>query len=396
MEESVMSVVRRSVVLLAVIVSGAQVAEAQVCYAARSVGPRRSNHSTHIDTDNKRLQARWTRGDCELRVDARGDFGVRGDLTGFTSVEDGGYVQLGESDAEHDRMVRITSVDGKLQYRWRVDGKDGFDVDRDRWLASFLRVIEQRSAMFAKARIPELLRQGGPNRVLDEAARMETDHTRRIYYTTLLASARLNDSQTERMLRDAADSMTSDFERAELLRAVAKQGQMSDRVALAAIRAAQGMTSDFEKRRALSAGLESVTSPGARTALFTAASTMTSDFELAELLIAAQARAMVDSVSSAAYFKAVDRMRSDFEHRRTLTALLKSRPESPQVLAGVLKSGSTIESDFELASLLVEFTRVVQVRGEIRELYLRAARSIDSDFEYRRALQALLDQDRRS
>jgi len=44
----------------------------------------------------------------------------------------------------------------------------------------------------------------------------------------------------------------------------------------------------------------------------------------------------------------------------------------------------------------VEFAHVTDVRGEMRQLYLKAARSISSDFEYRRALQALLEQDRQT
>jgi hypothetical protein len=90
----------------------------------------------------------------------------------------------------------------------------------------------------------------------------------------------------------------------------------------------------------------------------------------------------------------VEKLSSDFERRRTLSALLKERPDSPAVLAGVLRSSTSISSDFELATLLVEFAGAAQVRGELRELYLKATRSISSDFEYRRALQALLEQDR--
>ena len=123
---------------------------------------------------------------------------------------------------------------------------------------------------------------------------------------------------------------------------------------------------------------------------------MSSSFELAELLIAAQKRSLVDSVTSTAFFKAVDRLTSDFERHRTLSVLVKQHPDSPALLAGILRASSSINSDFELASLLVEFAHAVPVRGELRELYLKATRSIQSDFEYRRALQALLDQDQRT
>jgi len=387
---------RLSIITLLVAVSPALV-HAQGCLSSpQRVGKGSTHHNSSRSDDRiSRLTVRWQRGDCELRVDARGTFGVRADLSGFTTLEDGGYVEIEERDGDRERKVRVTNGAGALQYRWTVDGENGFDVNREKWLAEILVAIERRTAMFAKSRVPELVRQGGPNAVLDEASRMESDYARRTYYTTLLGIARLDDAMLERMLRDVS-VMQSDYERSELLRAVAKQGPMSDRVTRAVISVAHGMSSDYEKRRALSAGLESVNSIESRNALFTVASTMSSNYELAELLIAAQQRSMVDSLSRTAYFRAVNRLTSDYEHRRTLSALLKQKPESPAVLADVLRSSEDIASDYELATLLVEFTRVVPVRGELRELYLKAARSINSDHEYRRALQALLEQDRRT
>jgi hypothetical protein len=374
------------------------IAAAQGCISAssRSSGQVRGSTSisSHDDDDEQRLQIRWRSGTCELRVSARGKFSVRADLSAITSITDGGYVEIEEIEGRRDRMVRITSDrSGALQYRWTVGGDNGFDVNREQWLADILLAIERRTAMFAKSRVPELIRQGGPRAVLDETDRMDGDYARRTYFTILLANARLDEGMLERMLRQAGD-MSSDYERSEVVRAVAKNGPMTDRVTRAAIAVATRMSSDYEKRRALSAGLESVNTLEARNALFTAASTMSSNYELAELLIAAQQRSMVDSLTRLSYFRAVDRLQSDYEHRRTLSALLKSRPTSLAVLSDVLRSSEFIDSDYELASLLVEFSKLVPVRGELRTLYLKAARSLSSDHEYRRALQALLEQDK--
>jgi hypothetical protein len=392
-----MNLSHRFSILTLFLVATPALAVAQGCLSTAQTGKGATHHNQTSNDDRiERLTIRWQRGDCELRVNARGNFRVRADLTAFTSVDEGGYVEIEERSGDKERQVRVTNNNGALQYRWTLDGENGFDVNRERWLAEILLSMERRTAMFAKARIPELLRQGGPNGVLDEAARLETDHSKRVYYTTLLGLARLDDAQLERMLGDGGRTMKSDYERSELLRAVAKQGPMSDRVTRAVIGVAHNLSSDYEKRRALSAGLESVNSLDSRNALFTVASTMSSSYELAELLIAAQKRSMVDSLSRVSYFRAVNRLTSDYEHRRTLSALLKQRPESPAVLADVLRSSEDIASDYELATLLIEFTRVVPVRGELRELYLKAARSLGSDYEYRRALQALLEQDRRT
>jgi hypothetical protein len=379
--------------LIGTLVIGASPVSAQACVRNAPRGSTSIHNWTSRDDGRKSTTMRWRRGDCELRLDANGDFTLRADLSGFQTVDD--YVELEERDGDHTRKVRVTERGGALDYRWTLDGANGFDVDKDRWLADMLLSIERRTAMMAKTRVPALIKQGGADAVLDETYLMDSDYAKRRYFNEMFAAVKLNDNQAERVLRQAADSMSSDYERAELLKTLAAQGAMNDRLARGVIRVAQRMSSDYEKRRALSAGIDAVSSPEARTAFFTAASSMSSSYELAELLIAAQRRSFVDSLSSDAYFKAVERMSSDYERRRTLSALLKQRPASPAVLTGILRASTSINSDFELAQLLVEFASTTQVRGEIRELYLKATRSISSDFEYRRALQALLEQDRR-
>src|SRR6185503_1283285 len=139
--------------------------------------------------------------------------------TGFISVDD--YVELEERDGDHNRKVRITGGGAALEYRWSLDGSNGFDVDRERWLADILLAVERRTAMFAKSRVPLLVKQGGPDAVLNETSLMDSDYAKRQYYTLLLANARLSEANLERILRQAADSMSSDYERAELLRSVA-------------------------------------------------------------------------------------------------------------------------------------------------------------------------------
>lgn len=380
--------------VLALTMAGA--AEAQGCAATAPRGAHSIQHWARHDDGDKRLTIRWRIDDCELRVDSDGDFTVRPDLSGFVSVSRNGYVEIEERDGRDRRSVRVAAGSDGLEYEWSLNGANRFDVDRERWLANVLVALERRTGMFAQSRVPQLIRQGGAEAVLDEARLLHTDHARRAYYSALLAAVRLDDAQLERLLTDAGASLSSDYERGELLRAVARAGVMSDRVLRPAIRMAHTMSSDYEKRRALSSALESVATPAARQALFAAAASMKSNYELAELLIAAQRRSLVDSASAAAYFGAVTRIKSDYERRRTLSALLRQRPQTDQVLLGILDASAGIASDHELATLLVEFARGFPVRGALREQYLKATRTIASDHEYRRALQALLDQDRQT
>jgi len=369
---------------------------AQACITTQMYTHGSTQHwsSSSRDSDQQSTTMRVRRGACEVRLDARGLFTLRTDLRGFERVDD--YVELEERSGDHNRRLRVTNKGGALEYRWTVDGTNGFDVDRDRWLADMLLGVERLTGSMAKTRVPALLKSGGVDAVLDETALLASDYAKRMYYLALLSGAKLNEDQADRVLRQAADSMSSDYERSELVIALAGQGTMNDRLARSVINVAQHMSSDYEKRRALGASLNAVATSQARVAFLQAATGMSSDYERAELLIAAQQRSFVDSVSADQYFRAVERMSSDFERHRTLSGLLKQHPTSAPILAGVLRASQSISSDFELASLLVEFANVAPVRGELRELYLKATRGISSDFEYRRALQALLDQDRRT
>src|SRR4051794_8920744 len=104
--------------ILVLVLSGRAVS-AQACMTTNGRIGRTtdSQHWSQSDSDRglKSTTIRWKRGDCELRVDARGDFTVRADLTGLTSVDD--YVELEERDGDHSRKVRVTGGAGALQYR---------------------------------------------------------------------------------------------------------------------------------------------------------------------------------------------------------------------------------------------------------------------------------------
>lgn len=382
--------------LAALAVAAPVALNAQICSTSR-VSKRGNTHnwsSSIRESGQESTTIRTRSGDCELRLDARGSFSMRPDLRGFDRVDE--YVEIEERDGDRSRRLRVTNKAGTLEYRWTLDGANGFDVDRDRWLAEMLLGVERLTGNMAKTRVPAMLKAGGVDTVLNEIALLATDYAKRMYFMALLSGAKLNENQSDRVLRLAADSMSSDYERAELVIALAGQNAMSDRLARGVITIAEKMSSDYERRRALSAALDAVSTAPSRAALFQVASLMSSDYERAELLIAAQKRSFVDSVSAENYFKAVERMSSDYERRRTLSALLDRHPTSPAILTGVLRASQSISSDYELATLLVEFASVTPVRGELRALYLKATRSITSDFEYRRALQALLDQDKKA
>ncbi len=79
-----------------------------------------------------------------------------------------------------------------------------------------------------------------------------------------------------------------------------------------------------------------------RQAMAQASREMTSDYELASLLISIADRLPNDEQSRAAYFSAAGGIQSDYELRRVYSTMLKRGPVSSSVLAGILEHSSTI------------------------------------------------------
>jgi hypothetical protein len=113
-----------------------------------------------------------------------------------------------------------------------------------------------------------------------------------------------------------------------------------------------------------------------------------SDYELAQLLIAIADKLPADDASRGAYFKAAGGIGSDYELRRVYSAMLKRGPVSPQVLAALLETTASIDSDYELAELLRQVLRQQPLDEKSRAAFFRAVATIASDYEKRRVLSA--------
>jgi beta-lactamase regulating signal transducer with metallopeptidase domain len=119
---------------------------------------------------------------------------------------------------------------------------------------------------------------------------------------------------------------------------------------------------------------------------------ISSDFELAQLLIEAAREGPLDAAGRVAYAEATRSIGSDFEQSRALVALAKSNDLDEAALAALLDAAAEIGSDFELAKLLVEVARRHGLSGDAHDAYFDALDSVGSDFEHRKVLASLLEQ----
>ncbi|MGQ0649269.1 MAG: M56 family metallopeptidase [Gemmatimonadaceae bacterium] len=115
-----------------------------------------------------------------------------------------------------------------------------------------------------------------------------------------------------------------------------------------------------------------------------------SDYEMAELLIAASKQPSFDNRAQLALATAASRIRSSYEKRRAFTALLARDGLSTATVGAMLAGTRNMESDYELAELLIEVSRRYAIQPTTRQYYFDALATIESDYEYRRVLSALL------
>jgi beta-lactamase regulating signal transducer with metallopeptidase domain len=117
---------------------------------------------------------------------------------------------------------------------------------------------------------------------------------------------------------------------------------------------------------------------------------MTSDYELAELLVALSKLDAFSDDSHAAFVTAAKKIGSDYERRRALNALLQRDRLAPTTVSALLDAASTIQSDYELAELLIDVSKRYAINEQTRPTYIKALGSIKSDYEHRRVLSAIV------
>ena len=334
-----------------------------------------------------------TGGGCSLDLHSRGELTFARDLGDVERITPHGYLELTERDGDLVRRFEAHPLaDGTLERTWTVSGeRRPFDADARRRLAAMLVALDRHTGFAAPIRVPALLRDGGVDAVLREITRMSGDYARRVYFVTLLDSARIGENDAARIMHQAGTEIDSDYELATLLITMGERDLVTARTAPAYVEATRSLQSDYEHRRALAAVLEHPTlaAPVAG-AILRSASTIGSDYEMASLLVGmSRAHLIADSLREP-FFAAVKHIGSDYEHRRVLTALLDSDSVSQAMIADVLASAAGIGSDYERATVLVTVANRFALDDRLRDAYVKAANAIGSDYERRRALTALL------
>ena len=118
--------------------------------------------------------------------------------------------------------------------------------------------------------------------------------------------------------------------------------------------------------------------------------TISSDYELAELLISVAETQPLSEKMQAAFVTAAGSISSDYERHRVLRAALSRPGLTPAVEGAMLDAAAAINSDYELATLLIELNEARRIDDAVRPAFFKAANTLQSDYEHRRVLTAVV------
>ena len=369
----------------------------------------------------------WNHNGDRISVKWTGPFRLSDDERDIAWVEEGARVTISDGWVFTDRIELRGLAGGQVERSFYRSGiKQDYQAEGQPFLANAIaRMI--RSGMFASDRVARFLKQGGPEAVLAEIDRLQTDsnYVKRAYYSALLKQAELTPAVLNRVLERATKDITSDYDKSTLFVQILQEPSVTDEQRVTAARGARHVKSNYEQRKVLAAALSAEpVSDSLAAAVIESAASISSPYDRGLVLTELARKGGVTPKSSEAFMAAVKSMSSAYEQRKVLSALAGSPtlPEavaldavkaagsinsphdkrqtlnayiarsdaSPKVAEAMLGSAATIASAHDKAEVLLEVVRKGGVTDETAPQFFAAATTIGSSHDLSRVLQALV------
>ena len=352
--------------------------------------------STSINDDGAgHTRVKWEARNCSGIMEIEGTARMAGDLSGFSSISQGGRVTIETRERGIRRKLTLTPAGGRFAYTYEVNGdRHAWDADGQRWLTSVVTLMVQRGGFGAAERVAYLLREKGVAGVLGEVEAIDSDHVQRRYLDLLLNTTTLNGAAVGSMVEAAGRVIESDHELAQVLAAVTSKYGFTPESRAAYIKAVSSLRSDHERGRALTALLEkgSLTHDDLITVLELTAS-IGSTHERGQILMRVPPNAdFGEPRLRTAYIKAASSMESDYELGRVLGSLLVRGRVAPALTDIVLAAAGSIDSDHERSSLLQQLLRTQTLTAAQRDHVVRLHDEIESEHERGKVASLLIRQ----
>jgi hypothetical protein len=336
----------------------------------------------------------WSNNGDHLTVKWTGPFRLSDDERDIAWIEEGARVTISSGWVFTDRVELRGLADGKVE---RTFYRNGFRQDADSEARLFLanalaRMI--RSGMFAGDRVARILKQGGPDAVLAEIDRLQTDsnYVKRVYYTALLKQTELTSEQLSRVLQRAADGITSDYDKATLLLEILRARAVTDEQRASIARATRHIDSDYEQRRVLSAVLGATPlSAVVASAVIDATESIESAYDRGLVLGGLAAKGAVTPETSARFMASVGAMRSPYEQRKVLAAVASGAALAEPVAIDSVKAAGTIASAYDKRQALSAYVAQGAASPKVAMATMASAATIRTAYDKAELLIAIVD-----
>lgn len=365
-----------------------------VNWAGNLLGDFSTGTNLWIDSNGKTV-IKWGERGHRYEVEKRGEIEFADSDRDITAISKRGYFNLLEKRGRTKRLVEIEpDRNGELHYDYYENGKArDWDDDAREWFGEVLIEAIRVSGIGAEKRVGRIYAKGGINAVLDEIKEIDSDFTQSRYFTILLNVDDLSEDDFALVFRQAARTLDSDYEKAELLIGIVDVVNTNPNLMDDYVDAVATLDSDYETRRVLSEmSVSKDVSADVLVMILEIAGGMDSDYEKAELLIEMARYSDGESKTRTAYIEAVTDLDSDYETRRVISALGNKRKLSEESIELLLSLAVKMDSDYEKAEVLVGLAECAAENKNIRQAYLTAAETLDSDYETKRVLVELIEE----
>ena len=337
----------------------------------------------------------WSDNNEKVSVKWTGAFRLSDDERDISWIEEGATVTITDGVIFASRIDLKGLSGGRIA---RTFSKNGFareyEPDGRAFLAQALDKIVRRSGMFAKDRVARFLKEGGPDRVLEEMTRLGTSsYVKRVYYTELLKQATLTEPLLSRVLERMPTDVTSDHDRGTLLASVLALPAVTDGHRVSIARAARAISSDYDQRRTLTAVMASTPISGAvASAILEATSTVTSSHDRAVILSELAQQGGVTASTAPAFMDLVRSMPSSYDQRRVLTTISVQPALASAVAVEAVKAAGAMTSSHDQSVTLMTFIERGGLTDASADAFFASASEIGSSHDLSRLLRAVAAQ----
>ena len=355
-----------------------------------------SSINSHSDGAYRVWTATWSGNGCSIEARSTGEVRFSPDATSIESISSGGYFELSERAGGNLRHVRIApSSTGQLTYDYSVDGsKHDFDTEARAWLSKLLLQLERATGFSASTRVPALLKQGGPEAVLNEITQLQSDYVRQVYFTKLFENATLPAPLLVKALNQAREEIETDYSLAQVLLTIAQRYDLNNEAQrVAFLNGANKLGTDYEHARVLIELLKRPNlSPQIVRGTLESAKHIGTDYEKSRILTTLAGLSTFDQGEVSSYLDLASSIGTDYEHSRSLLALMDHQKLTPEATSQVLRSATTIGTDYEKSRILLALSKSHNFDEKQIATYLTLVDSVGTDYERSRDLIALMQQ----